>query len=38
MYFINRSRKNINLSDDIDTKFNQLQSLGIKLLEILKEA
>ncbi|XP_076807443.1 zinc finger MYND domain-containing protein 12-like [Clavelina lepadiformis] len=32
-----RSKKNSNLEDDIDTKYNQLQTLGIKLLEILKE-
>nr|CAB3267962.1 zinc finger MYND domain-containing protein 12 [Phallusia mammillata] len=33
-----RSKKNVNLEDDIDTKFNQLQNLGIKLLDILKES
>ncbi|XP_039251282.2 zinc finger MYND domain-containing protein 12-like [Styela clava] len=33
-----RSKKNINLADDIDTKFNQLQVLGIKLMDILRES
>uniref|UniRef100_H2YBS2 Uncharacterized protein n=1 Tax=Ciona savignyi TaxID=51511 RepID=H2YBS2_CIOSA len=33
-----RSNKNSNCNDDIDTKFNQLQTLGIKLLDILRES
>nr|XP_002127183.1 zinc finger MYND domain-containing protein 12 [Ciona intestinalis] len=33
-----RSNKNSNSNDDIDTKFNQLQNLGIKLLDILRDS
>lgn len=33
-----RAKKNINLADDIDTKFNQLQILGIKLMDILRDS
>lgn len=33
-----RSKKNINLGDDIDTKFNQVQLFGIKLMDMLRDS